>query len=328
MKAVFKLSVNSIDYTDLLNQYFVELRFVDQAGTASDYIQFKLDDSKSLQEPTRGAELSLEIGYDKGIFSASGLQRKGRYIHDETEFIGPPPQMVIRASAIDFRKALKSGKNRSFDYVTISSIVQTIASEHGYLSVVDPSVALTIIDHKDQVDTPDLVFLRKLADQYGCIFKAAGNKLMFVPSGGDKSAAIKALLGSVTITPDMVTSWRVLKQDRSKYDAVQAKWWDLAGSQQRTITVGEGNSVYTIPEWFPTEAEATAAAKAKLKRLLKIESEIELELPGNEKLVAEGQIRLEKFRPGIDGKYTLTRVEHILSKTNGYQNVVKGQLDV
>ncbi len=318
MTPAFEIEVGGKSYTQKIKARLVELTVVDLAGASSDSLEITLDDRDNLQRPAHGAILTCHIGY-KG----KPLIDKGQYSHYMTEFEGSSRRMVIRATAVDFirDKGLKSERSRSFDDKTLGDIVTSVAEEHGYKAVVDDFVKDIPIPHLDQVNESDLNLLRRLARQYGATFKASAGLLVFFQRGDKREA-----LGIVTLRPSDVSTWNVSREDRSRYTVVAAKWHDLDAAQTKTAMVGEeGGSIRTLPHPFADETAAMHAAQAELNRLAKATATVRLTLPGNPLLRAEGGLTLDGFRDGIDDDYTITRVEHSISK-KGYKCKVQAEL--
>jgi len=322
MTPIFKIDIGGKDYTAKVMDRLVELRLVDIAGWKSDYMELVLDDRESIKRPTHGAELILHIGY-----VGEPLIKKGTYIHDETEFSGPPKQMTLRAAAINFREKLKAPRTRSFDDVTLGGLVAGIAGEHGYSAYVDDFLKDITIPHIDQTTESDLRLLTRLGAQYDALFKAAGTSLILVPKGGKKSDAVKDALGSITLTPEDVTSWRIPRQDKSRYSGVRAYWYDYGAAKLDSVLAGDDSgNVRELPTQYPNKEEAWQAANAKLERLNRSKADASITLPGNPSLKAEGGLTLQGFREGVDDEYTITRVEHIYTKRGGYKSKVEAEL--
>lgn len=316
----FKIKVGDTDYTTAVMDRLLELRLIDAAGGKSDYLEFVLDDRIPIPRPTHGQKLEISLGYVE-----QGLQFKGAYVHDETEFSGPPREMSIRAAAIDFRDGFNAPRTRSFDNVTLGDLVNGIAAEYGYTAKVDAAMATIAIPHLDQTSESDLHLLARLAEKNNALFKAAGNRLLFLPKG-KKSTELAQALGSVILNPAAVTNWRVARHDKSRFNSVLAHWHDHKAAQLQDVNTGGGDPTFELRHSYPTQQEAESAAKAKLEELSRHTLSISISLPGDPALVAEAGLTLEGFRDGVDGDYTVTRVEHRFSKSAGYQCTVQAEL--
>jgi phage protein D len=317
----FKIKVGNTDYTATVMDHLLELRLIDAAGGKSDYLELVLDDRTPIPRPSHGERLEVSIGYLE-----QGLQFKGAYVHDETEFSGPPRELSIRAAAIDFRDGFNAPRTRSFDdNVTLGDLVNGIAGEYGYTCKVDPLLAVVSIPHLDQTSESDLHLLTRLADRNNALFKAAGNRILFIPKG-KKSDELAQALGSVTLRPADVTTWRVTRHDKSRFNSVLAHWHDTKAAKLQDVNTGGGAPTFELKDRYPSQQEAEAAAKSKLEELNRRTLSASISLPGDPGLVAEAGLTLEEFRDGVDGDYTITRVEHRFSKSTGYQCTVQAEL--
>lgn len=317
----FKITVGDTDYTAAIMDRLIELRLIDAAGGKSDYLELVLDDRVPTPRPGHGERLEISLGYLE-----QGLQFKGAYVHDETEFSAPPREMSVRAAAVDFRDGFNAPRTRSFeDDVTLGDLVNGIASEYGYTAKVDPTLAAVVIPHLDQIGESDLHLLTRLAERNNALFKAAGNRILFIPKG-KKNSELADKLGSVTLRPADVTNWRVTRHDKSRFNSVLAHWHDNKLAQLKDVTTGGGDPVFELRDKYPSQQEAEAAANSKLEELNRRKLSASLSLPGNPALVAEASLVLEGFRDGVDGEYTITRVEHRFAKSTGYQCTVQAEL--
>lgn len=322
MTPIFQIIVGDTDYTDKVMDRLVELRLVDLAGHKSDYMELVLDDRNEIKRPKHGEQIFLWLGY-----SDQDMVKKGVYVHDETEFTGPPKRMKIRAAAINFREKLKAPRTRHFDDVTLGGLVSSIAGEHGYSHYTDDFLKDIVIPHIDQTAESDLRLLERLSRQYNAMFKAAGTSLILIPKGGKKSEAVRETLGTVTLTPDEVTSWRVPRQDKSRYSGVRANWYNFDASMLESVLAGDDSrNVRQLPTQYPNHDEAWQAANAELEQLIRSKADAEITLPGRPDLTAEGGLVLQGFRDGVDDEYTITRVEHTYTKRDGYKCKLQAEL--
>lgn len=320
----FIIKADSEDRSAVIKERLLELRLVDMSGHRSDRLELLLDDRDPIARPEHGARLELQLGYKE-----MGLQRKGVYIHDFTEFSGPPKEILIRAAAVDFRERLKAPRSRSLDNVTLQELVYGIAADHGYDAYVDEWLRDITIPHIDQVAESDLRLLTRMADQYGATFKAAGTSLILIPKAEvRKSDALKAALGTVTLRPSDVSTWRVTRTDVRRFNSVRATWWDNAQARELSYTTEGDTPTYALEFQYGTEQDAKQAAHTKLEQLTRRTVEVAITLPGTPALVADGGLTLEGFRDGVDGSYVLNRVEHIITKAGGYQTKASAELAI
>lgn len=317
MQPKFKIIADATDVTAKISDRLIELRIVTTSDKSSDYVEIMLDDREGkLALPSSGMWLDVSIGYaDKPPTSM------GRFIHDDHDIELNPRRLAIRAKAADFtaNSALKAPKTRSFDDIGLCDLVNQIASEHDYTGACAPDFADITIAHIDQTAESDLNLLRRIARQHGATFKAAGQHLLFLPTGKGKSAATQRTLPSVTIRPGDITRGRVNRKDRTKYRSVTAKYRDIDQGKTITVRVGEGDPTFEIRDPRPNRDQALADAESRYKTLQRKSGSLSLTLPGNPILMAEGRVVMKGWRDGVDGDWSITRVTHVISGNGGYR---------
>jgi hypothetical protein len=322
MTPIFEIKVDGTDYTAMISDRLVELRVVDNKGRRSDRLEILLDDRETIPRPTHGAEIWVWLGY-----ADIGLQLKGVFQHDETDFEWPVRRMRITGSAVKRLGSFRAPRTRSFDDVTLGDLVAGIAAEHGYPKrFVDSELAAITIPHIDQTAESDLLLLSRLAEQYNATFKASGESLLFIPTGGNKIDDLKKLFGTVTLTPGDISTLNVNRQDKTHFNSVKASWYDFDAALLKYATAGDNPPVKELKTSYPNAEEAYAAAQSELDRITRSKATLSITMPGNPKIISECKLVLEGFRDGVDGSYTPERVSHILTKRGGYKCKVEAEL--
>ncbi len=310
MTPIFRILADSMDVTAKIADRLVSLTVTDEAGWQSDAVEIVLDDRDALLAvPATGAELAVSLGYDE-----TGALDMGLYRVDEVEMSGPDRQMRIRAKASDSRdkEALgrfKATKSWSWHDTTLGDLVKSIASEHGFDPVVADALAGIAIPHLDQSEESDINLLQRLARDNGAVAKPAHGKLLFVPRGEAKTATGKAM-PSIALGPKDVETWRVTMAERAKYRAVIAEWHDQEAGVRVQERVGDGEPAQTLRHTYRDAAQARRAAQAKLDAFQRGAATLEISMPGRPEAGAECSLYLSGFRPGVDGRWVTTRVEH------------------
>jgi uncharacterized protein len=315
IKPFYLLAANSKDITTIIRDRFVSLRMTDETGNTSDMLEIVLADhlpDQPIQKPTRGAQLALSLGYD-GVATSMGT-----FVVDEIELIGPPEQMHIRARAAAFDQGndgafhLQTQKIRSWAAgTTIGAMVQKIAKEHGMQGLVAAPLSSIALPHVDQQDESDLNMLLRIAKKYDAVVKPAGAKLVMAKRGEFKSVSGQALT-AVTLQKMDCTTWHYSEQARESAGTVVAYYHAVKQAKRHIVTVGSGDPVRRIKQYFVTQAEALAAAKAELAKRTRAMVKMTITLPGRPDLVAESQVKLAGFRADIPATWIATSVEHSL----------------
>jgi uncharacterized protein len=304
----WRISAGGADATAKMRDRLIRLNVSDEAGIESDTLEVVLDNRHGdIALPRTGAELAVSLGWKE-----AGLTEVGLFVVDEIRTGGMPRTITISAKAADMRGSFKAPKTKSWHEVTIGTIVSTIAVDHGMNPVVATELASVQIPHLDQTAESDMAFLSRLARQYDAVAKPAYGRLIFVPRGQAKAASGRQL-PPVSLAYVDGTNWTVTLSDRGRYGAVTAHWHDQAGAERKSVTVGGDEPTMTLPNSFPTEAEARAAAQTKLSSLLRGTAKLTLSGPGRMDLFAEGRLSVSGLDVAADGEWTITKVEHNLT---------------
>jgi phage protein D len=283
MRPDFQITAHDRDITTILRERLLALHLSDEAGQQSDTVEISLDDPGArIERPRLGAVLAVSLGYQE-----TGLAFMGRYTVDEVTLEGPPMSMRVRGKAADMRESLKAPKTRSWHNVTLASLIQHIAAEHGYEPRVDSYVGAIRIQHLDQTEESDLNLLTRIARQYDAIAKPAAQYLIFVPRGKGTSATGKPL-PVIKLSPSEITSWSMTLAARDHYRSVLACWDDRRSAKRQTVMVGQGEPTFMLRHAYPDAVQAQDAAQAKLAELARGTTKLNLTLPGNPQLAAEG----------------------------------------
>lgn len=328
VKPDYRVIADSKDITETIAERFKSLRLTDEVGTTSDTLEISLADhiaDAPITIPPTGAELEIFLGYD-GV-----VRRMGLFVCDEIELSGPPSEMVIRARAAPYEKSkggkldLQTQKTRSWKAgTTIDAIVKAIAVEHSMKAVISPELAPIKLPHTDQSSESDSNLLQRIAQRYDAIAKAADGKLLFVKRGDAKTASGEDM-GSFTVTPADVSSWRVTKAMRDSAGTVVAYYRDNKKAARQEVKVGSGDPVYRLRLGYKDRDSALAAAKSRQRQRARSEVTISVSLPGDPGIVAESKMVMQDFRDGVDGEWLVTRAEHYVGP-DGYRCMVEGQL--
>ncbi|MCY4584883.1 MAG: contractile injection system protein, VgrG/Pvc8 family [Bryobacterales bacterium] len=317
------------DVTAAIRERLLSLRVSDEEGYNSDAVEIRLDDrGGTVDLPRRGAELTVELGYDKvpEAERRNGLKpgrvRMGRYTVDEVELSGPPATLAIRAKAADMRAALKQRRTRSWRDVLLGDLVRTIAREYGLDPRVAEELAKIVLPHVDQTDESDLHLLTRLGERYDAAARPANGRLVFARRGAAMSAA-SGPVTAVRIAREQAGDYRVTLADRPGYRSVRAYWYDTAAGRRVEVTAGDGEPVYALRDDHADEATARAAAKARLDALERGSATLGLTLkPGVPTVSAESPLTLSGFRNGVDGLWIAARVSHEIDNS-GYSTRVE-----
>ncbi len=317
---IYRIVADETDITGVLRDRVISMSITEAAGMESDTFQMDIDDSDAaIALPRTGAVLTVAMGYAEGPVMATGS-----FTVDEISLSGPPSRLSIRGRAADLRREFKAQKTRPWHDTTLGEVVNQIAQENGYQARISPALARVPIAHEDQTTESDLNLLTRLARRHDATCKPSGGFLVFVLRGTGKSAGGSAL-PRLSLSPEAVRQWSVNLTDRSRYHAVKARYHDPQAGRQKTVIAGSGDPAFTLRHTYASQGDAARAARAKLSELRRGSSTVSLTLPGRPELSAEGQIDLVGFRTGIDGPWSITRVEHRL-ESGGFTSQLEAEI--
>lgn len=322
----FSLFANTQNITTEIAQRFVSLRLTDETGNTSDELEVTLadnDPNAPLAIPATGASLLLWLGY-----SDTFMETMGTFTVDEISWEGPPDRLMITARAAAYDQAndgayhLQTQKVRSWPAgTTISAMVKKVASEHGMTGLVDSTLSGIALPHVDQQDESDLNMLLRLAKKYDAVVKPNGNQLVMAKRGQFKSATGKAI-APVSIDKSECTTYSFHQQKRESAGTVVAYYHAVKQAKRHIVTVGTGEPVRRIKQYFQTKAEAESAARAELTKRSRAMQTFHITMPGRPEVSAEGQAWLTSFRDDVPDNWIIKRCVHELS-TAGYTMTVE-----
>jgi uncharacterized protein len=324
----YRVFANEADITAAIQSRLIRLNYTDASGYESDALEIVLADGKDepVRIPSTGAELMLFLGYD------GRAEYMGDFVCDELELSGFPSEMTIRARSAVFdtskngKNELQSQKTREWKKdTTIGAMVKKIAGEHSLEGAVSRSLENIKLPHIVQTDESDLNFLIRVGRKYDAIVKPAGGKLVFAKKGEGTSVTGEEL-PPVTLTPNMVSRYRMVTSTREDAGMVVAYWHAVKNAKRHEVKVGSGEPVTRLKMNYPTSEMALAAARAELDRRKRHKTTISIQLPGRPDIMAEGKLYLAGFRDGIEVEWVITRVQHTIDASGGYVCQVEAEL--
>lgn len=271
----------------------------DEAGIENDMVTLVISDKGyDVEWISEGREIQVFIGYKE-----TGLYDYGLYEVDNVNHNEPTsgPVFNIQARAMKTHtNQIKKPLSRHHDDLTLGQIVQKIASENGFKSVVDPSVSGVYYHHVAQYSESGLNLLTRLALQHDCFVKTEKNIIYFKPkdvSNGtitiDKGRSMLQYGNrpiGVSVNASNIDS-------RNKYKGVKCSFMNR--DEGKTVYVTKGSEPY-----FEVKARQESKKLAKQKcndKMKEIDrnAKISINLPGEPGLKASYDVILVNFRPEI-----------------------------
>ena len=309
---IFKIEYNQKDITKDVSNQVLNIEYTDYEHGQSDEITITFDDTQKLWQsswiPSKGDSLRVFIGYE-----GEKLLNCGVFEIDEIEFATPPDTLTVKALATGITKALRQNNSVAYENKTLKQIASEIAQKHSLTLVGE--IEDVRVERITQNQERDLTFLKKLAEQYGYIFKIAEGNLVFYKTEKLTGADAAKILYRTDLT--RIT----LSEKTSKnYKAVTVSYHNPKTGKKITATAKNEKCVkgdtLKITERCENKQQALLKAKAALaKGNNTIEGSIDL--VGTPSLIAGLNIELKDLGY-FSGKYHITQTRHFIDRTSGY----------
>ena len=311
-KPIFKIEYNQKDITTDVSNQVLNIEYTDFEHGQSDEITITFEDTQKLWQgswiPSKGDSLRVFIGYE-----GEKLLNCGIFEIDEIEFTTPPDILTVKALATGITKALRQNNSVAYENKTLKQIASEIAQKHSLTLVGE--IEDVRVERITQNQERDLTFLKKLAEQYGYIFKIAEGNLVFYKTekltGADAAKILyRTDLSRITLT----------EKTSKNYKSVTVSYHNPKTGKKITATAKNEKCVkgdtLKINERCENKQQALLKAKAALaKGNNTIEGSIDL--VGNPNLIAGLNVELKDLGY-FSGKYHITQTRHFIDRTSGY----------
>lgn len=226
------------DITQIVNDRLISLSIADNRGFEADMLELELSDHDGLLElPPRNATIQVAIGWHRSL-----LVDKGKYLVDEVQFSGAPDKVNIRARSADLKGSLSEKKERSFDKIKLTALVEQIAQENQLKAKVSESYSHITIRHIDQTSESDINLLTRLAQEYDAIATVKNGTLLFMPTGKGKTAG-GADIPPFELTRQIGDSYNFSIAESDNYKAVRAYWHNTDTGKRGEVIIDENSKI-------------------------------------------------------------------------------------
>lgn len=308
----YKIEYENKDITKDVTQYVTDIEYTDNEHGESDEISITFEDSDKLWQsswiPAKGDSIRLHIGY-----LGEKLLNCGNFEIDEIEFDAPPDSLIVKGIATSIKKTLRQKNSIAYENKSLKQIASEIAKKHGYNLVGE--VEDTKVERITQNQERDLYFLKRLAEQYGYIFKIAEDNLVFYKT--DK--LLNADSAKILYKSDL-SRLNLREKTSQKYKSVTVSYHNPKTGKKITATAKNESCVkgdtLKLSSRCENKKQALLQANAALaKGNHTVEGSIDL--MGNPYLVAGLNIELKDLGH-FSGKYHITQARHFMNRFSGY----------
>ena len=323
-KPLYSITYNSKDISLDVASYGVSISYSDYLDAKSDSIELVFEDRddrwKNSWYPQKGDEIELKLGILEK--NEEKWLNAGSFQIDEIEFNSPPDTINIKGLSSYIKQPFRELKTRSFENMTLSSVVSQIAKEDGldtHLEI-DPDIPFKRLDQKSK---SDLEFLKELANRWGYYTKIDHNRLIFVKLEKMEKAGV---VETIERGKSGIVSFSFSDKTHKIYKACTVSWWDAKTKKKLSYTYEDDGvvkgDILKVNERVENMAQAIEMAKQRLKNANRLKTTGILTLFGDPYLVSGAKVLLSGFGM-LDGEYLIEEAHHRITKSEGYTTEVR-----
>jgi phage protein D len=312
---VFFLEYDHRDITAYITPYVLSVAYTDHVHGKSDEIDIQIEDRdhlwKSSWYPTKGDLLTLKIGY-----AGEPLLPCGSFQIDEIELSGPPDVVAIKGLGTPITAPLRQKNSRAYENTSLSAVALEIAGRHS-LTVIKNTPEDVKIRRITQHQERDLSFLKRVAEEYGYVFKINGSDLVFYEVEALRGAPVTFVLSRTDLL-----SFNLKDKTRGTYQACEVSYHDpetgeLITHTEKTQDIPKGDTL-KVRTRSETKWQTVKKARAHLANANNARAEGALTVSGIPKLVAGSNIELQGMHV-MNGAYHVVTSKHTIDRWSGYR---------
>ncbi|SFD17330.1 phage late control D family protein [Pseudoalteromonas denitrificans] len=318
MKPQFVLNANGKDISQSLMDRVVSVKVCQKSGLASDTCTIEIDDHRQnpIQLPGDEDTIAIALGYaQETTDDTSQLINFGQFDVSEFSLNGTRDSLTIFGNKSLWSKGLQipvkfSWLSEPEKPLLLKSVVDKIAGKYGLKAKLSPKLNTIELPAIEQNES-DMQLLTRLGSYFDAIVKIVEDFLVFIPRGTGKTTSGRALK-EVTLVREQLLSWTALNSQYPGYKSCQAWYHDFISASRKKVEVGSGKPCFDLNFTYADEATAKLAANARLTHANRMAKSIDLKFIGEPNVMAGGIIKVEGVRNGIDGKWFVSQVEHLI----------------
>lgn len=327
MRAFCRIWVAGVDVTHKLDPHLISVRI--QLGTPSQNCEIELDDRDgTLPIPPILSRVDVALGWQAermtGVFSGlimdfeHGFGRKqgGRrmWVHaDGANLLGKLKEPIQDSKGEGAPPGEKEGPMHS-----LSDWAQQFLKHAGVTPNADGSIGQFKQDHWRAANESPMHLMTSLADQYGFVHQFKGGDTVDMEKPGQRGLSCHA------VWRDNLIGWRVRPfSARSTFASGKSETYNAKEATHELYKQAFGSK----EPWSQGTAAvggvmAAATASAAGQQNEGAQSQASSSFMGNGRIIINGEpaaqwnsyVQLEGARPGVDGLYLITVVEHVYSR--------------
>ena len=343
-----RITYEGVDITSDIRELIIDASYTDNLEGKADDLKITIEnrDLRWLDAwlPGEGDRISFQLGYTG---PPEDFIPAVQFEADEPEWSGVPDRLSLGGVSVPVTASLREIRSVAYEGVTLQDIAQQIANRHNLELVGEvPNITFKRVSQKEQTD---LEFLKKLAADYGMVFKVeSATRLVFfrveslelsdpvfaiarVPSSNADATAEGTQSQKLFYPSD----YRLKRKAAGTYKSASIKYQDAESGEFIEFEVDiDGNEVpkpededggtigsasrLSIRERVENPEQARVRAVEALKRANRARITASINLEGETVLAAGVTFMLTGWRR-LDGKYLIEKVVHRLNRSQGYR---------
>ena len=314
---IFKLEYNQKNITQDVSDYVLNIEYSDFEHGQSDEITITFENSEGLWNgawiPSKGDALRLFIGY-----AGEKLLNCGIFEIDEIELNSPPDIIIVKGLATGIKKSFRQENSIGYENKTLQQIANEVAKRHNLTLV--GNIENIKVERITQNHERDLTFLKRVAEEYGYIFKIAEGNLVFYKT----EKLINADSAKILYKTDLSTI-SLREKTSQNYKSVSVTYKNPKTGKVVSATAKNENCVKGDTLKLDCRCENKQQALIKTKAALSNGNhtiEGSLSMPGNPYLIAGLNVEIKDVGY-FSGKYHITEAHHTIDKQMGYATNVE-----
>ena len=316
------------DITSELSDHLIGIVYTDHLSGQSDELSLEImnKDGRWYNDwyPGHGDVLTLEWGWNN-----TERIKIGRFEIDEIEFNFSPSTISIHALAVGIKTSVRTKVDIAYENKTLNQVVKQIADRQGFTLV--GAIEPISLDRLTQQES-DLVFLKKLADEYDYAFKIDEDKLVFY-----SISELENLDAVANMTMTDIISGTIRDQIKSLPQSVVVKHHNPAtkstvsyevkndeittASSSVRQTATSSDTIQTSNRATSIEV-ATAKAKAEMNKANREKTTGSLVLIGKPNYLSGNVLNLTDAGQ-LQGRYLITSGTHHISRNGGSESSIE-----
>ena len=321
-----KIIYEGKNITQDLAPYLINFTYNDNSGDKSDDINLTLQDRESDWVknwlPSKGDKITASI-ICHDWFSENDTQELpcGEFEVDEISYKAPPRTLEIKATSSKVKgNATREKHNKSWENVNLQTICSDIAGANNLTLYYDCQTDYKI-ERREQIESSDLEFLKKLCANYDLSVKVSDGKLIVF---SEEEYQDKSSVASLDADKDYIINYSFSSKSSQVYSKAHVRYHHAVKDETFDVTeeddsVEGSERILEINERVENESEARSVAKKKLSEKNSREITGSITLMGDVRFAAGVNIDLSGFGM-FDGKYMLESVTHKV--TQGYNTTL------